>query len=206
MFLDSGDGVVFKGNVGPWYSPKFGDYHLGCDAGKNFTTQAIKAYCLHSEGHKPPKEMFLHGQTWFADEEWDGFRQGVPAETNLVGVRIREDRDIKLYRCGQNPVLRGLAYLRSDVSASLWTRGWIPRMQTYPGREVPNPLSVEVCRGEADIQVVLRDIMALTKLHFNACNFADGRPITLKFSNAVGEILTAGPYAKEPPLPFRHYV
>jgi hypothetical protein len=58
-------------------------------------------------------------------------------------------------------------------------------MQTYPGREVPNPLSIDVCRGEADIQIVLGDIMALTKLNFNACNFADGRPITLKFSNAV---------------------
>jgi hypothetical protein len=206
MFLDSGDGVVFKGNVGPWYSPKSGDFHLGREAARNLTAQAIKAYCAHSEDHKPPKEMFLHGQTWFGDEEWDGFRAGVPAETNLVGVRIREDRDIKLYRCGQNPVLRGLAYMRSDASASLWTRGWIPRMQTYPGREVPNPLLIELCRGEADIRVVLRDIMSLTKLNFNACNFADGRPITLKFSNAVGEILTAGPYKKEPPLPFRHYV
>jgi hypothetical protein len=192
MFLDSGDGVVFKGNVGQWYSPKSGDFHLRRDAAKNLTAQAVKAYCLHSEGRKPPKEMFLHGQTWFGDEEWDGFREGVPVDTNLVGVRIREDRDIKLYRCGQNPVLRGLAYLRSDTSASLWTRGWVPRMQTYPGREVPNPLAIEVCRGEADIQVVLRDITALTKLNFNACNFADGRPITLKFSNAVGEILTRG--------------
>jgi hypothetical protein len=79
-------------------------------------------------------------------------------------------------------------------------------LQTYPGREVPNALSIEVCRGEADLHVVLRDIMALTKLNYNACNFADGRPITLKFSNAVGEILTAGPHKKEPPLPFRHYI
>ena len=206
MFLDSGDGIVFKGNIGPWYSPKSGDFHLKRDAAKQITALAIKAYCSYSEGNRPPKEMFLHGQTWFGEEEWEGFKEGVPPETNLVGVRIREDREIKLYRCGQNPVLRGLAYLRSGTAASLWTRGWIPRLQTYPGREVPNPLAIEVCRGEADLGVVLRDVMALTKLNFNACNFADGRPITLKFSNAVGEILTAGPHKKEPPLPFRHYI
>jgi hypothetical protein len=206
MFLDSGDGVVFKGNVGPWYSPRSGDFHLGREAAKELAAQAVKAYCSHSEDHHPPKEMFLHGQTWFGEEEWEGFREGVPAETNLVGVRISEDREIKLYRSGQNPVLRGLAYLRSERSASLWTRGWIPRLQTYPGREVPNALSIEVCRGEANLHVVLHDIMALTKLNYNACNFADGRPITLKFSNAVGEILTAGPHKKEPPLPFRHYI
>jgi len=28
MFLDSGDGVVFKGRVGPWYTGKRGRYQL----------------------------------------------------------------------------------------------------------------------------------------------------------------------------------
>jgi hypothetical protein len=62
-----------------------------------------------------------------------------------------------------------------------------------PGREVPNPLVIDICRGVADINVVVRDILALTKLNYNACIFGDGMPITLKFADAVGEILTAGP-------------
>jgi len=41
--------------------------------------------------------------------------------------------------------------------------------------------------------VVLKDILALTKLNYNTCIFGDGMPITLKFADAVGEILTAGP-------------
>jgi len=32
----------------------------------------------------------------------------------------------------------------------------------YPGMEVPNPLPIEICQGEANIEVVLRDILALT--------------------------------------------
>src|SRR5262245_60836967 len=28
MFLDSGDGLVFKGDVGPWYAPDTGEFHL----------------------------------------------------------------------------------------------------------------------------------------------------------------------------------
>jgi hypothetical protein len=40
---------------------------------------------------------------------------------------------------------------------------------------------------------VLRDIMALTKLNYNACKFGGGSPVTLRFADAVGEILTAGP-------------
>jgi hypothetical protein len=89
----------------------------------------------------------------------------------------------------------------------LWTRGWTPRLATYPGLEVPNPLSVDICRGSASIETVLNDIMALTKLNYNACLFADGSPITLKFANAVAEVLTAGPLPSGgAPLPFMYYI
>ncbi len=40
--------------------------------------------------------------------------------------------------------------------------------------------------------------MALTKLNHNACVFGDGAPVTPKFADAVGEILS--------PLPFKHYI
>jgi hypothetical protein len=82
----------------------------------------------------------------------------------------------------------------------------VPRLRTYPGLEVPNPLYINISRGEADIQTVLADVLALTKLNYNACIYADGLPVTLKFANAVGEILTAGPMKDTPPLPFKHYI
>ena len=42
---------------------------------------------------------------------------------NLVGVRIREEPNWKLYRYGRNPLLRTLAYIESERKAVLWTRG-----------------------------------------------------------------------------------
>jgi hypothetical protein len=71
---------------------------------------------------------------------------------------------------------------------------------------VPNPLLVEIHRGEADIELVMTDVLGLTKINFNACVFADGLPVTLKFADAVGDILTAAPVGDLPPLPFRHYI
>jgi hypothetical protein len=142
----------------------------------------------------------------FEAKEWAGFKDAVGRDTNIVGVQIREERNLKLYRKGQNPVLRGLANIRSERSAHLWTRGWTPRIQTYPGREVPNPLIIDISKGEADITVVLKDILSLTKLNYNTCIFGDGMPITLKFADAIGEILTAGPIKDVPPLPFGHYI
>jgi hypothetical protein len=204
MFLDSGDGIVFKGAIGPWYTPSRGDFHLSRDAARDLVSLAVTSY--KQKKGEPPKELFLHGKVRFNQEEWRGFEDAVQLPTNLVGVRIRHDNDIKVYRTGKHPVLRGLAYIRDERTAYLWTKGFIPRLQTYPGREVPNPLLIDVCRGRADIEVVLNDIMALTKLNYNACVFADGSPVTLKFADAVGEILTAGPVERVPPLPFKHYI
>jgi hypothetical protein len=204
MFLDSGDGIVFKGDVGPWHSPGRGDFHLNRQAARELVKIAVDSY--NGKRGQPPKELFLHGKVRFNDEEWAGFREAVDSSTNLVGVRIRPDSDIKLYRKSDHPVLRGLAYIRDERTAYLWTKGFVPRLQTYPGREVPNPLLIDVCKGKVDIQVVLSDIMALTKLNYNACVFADGEPVTLKFADAVGEILTAGPIKKSAPLPFKYYI
>jgi hypothetical protein len=50
-------------------------------------------------------------------------------------------------------------------------------------------------------------IYALTKLNYNSCRHSDGLPVTLKFADAVGEILVSGPQKQQdPPLPFRHYI
>ena len=44
MFLDSGDGVVFKGAVGPWYSPCRGEFHLGRQAAQRLVSLAIETF------------------------------------------------------------------------------------------------------------------------------------------------------------------
>ena len=46
---------------------------------------------------------------------------------------------------------------------------------------------------------VLKDILALTKLNYNACIYADGEPVTLRFADKIGEILTASNEIQAPP-------
>ncbi|GGF74660.1 hypothetical protein GCM10007301_38160 [Azorhizobium oxalatiphilum] len=204
MFLHSGEGVVFKGAVGPWYSEN--DHNFKLDR-----AQAARLMTMIVEGYKDihgsyPKELFIHGKIEFGDEEWAGFTSTVPAETNLVGVQIRRQNEIKLFRFGQNPVLRGTGIIVDEKLAYLWTAGYVPRLETYPGREVPNPLTVRLRRGSAEIETVLQDVMALTKLNYNSAGFSDGLPVTLRFADLVGEILTAGPEGMSSRLPFRHYI
>jgi len=205
MFLSTGEGVVFKGAVGPWYSETEGTFHLNKAKAAELMDLVVKAY---SEIHGgPPRELFIHGQTWFEPDEWAGFESTVPAGTKLVGIRIRRQNEVKLFRYGSKPVLRGTAMIAaSKRMAYLWTVGFIPRLDTYPGREVPNPLTIDIVKGDAEIMQVLSDLMALTKLNFNTAGFSDGLPVTLRFADLVGEILTAGPNEVTAPLPFKFYI
>ncbi len=205
MFLDSGDGLVFKGAVGPWYTGKKGEFHIPYDKAKSIAETVVAAY--KRDHGVPPKELFIHGKTRITQEEWDGFSDGVPEDTNIVSIRIRNDNQTKLYGPSNNPMVRGSYLKLHERKGYLWTKGFVPRLETYQGREVPNPLSVEICFGEASIIQVFKDILGLTKVNFNRCDYSDGEPVTLRFADQVGEILTATPDAVDvPPLPFKHYI
>jgi hypothetical protein len=204
MFLDSGDGIVFRGRVGPYYNPNTKEYHLTKESAKELVAKAIESFKKENTD-KLPEEIFIHGKTYFNDEEWSGFEEAV-GNIKINGIRIRNEKIFKLFRSENYPVLRGIAYLRNNRSAFLWTKGFIPRIQSVLGLETPNPLSIQVVRGEASIRDVCKDIMSLTKLNYNTCIFCDGNPVTLKFADTIGEILTAGPNENLQILPFMYYI
>ncbi|MBL8553709.1 MAG: hypothetical protein JNL41_05485 [Phenylobacterium sp.] len=206
MFLSSGDGLVFRGALGPWYSEENREYHLSSKAAGELMASVIDGY--KDKHGRAPSQLFIHGRHRFSRQEWEGFKSAVAPETSLVGVRIRPGDEMRLFRpAASTPVLRGAAVALDDRQALLWTRGYIPRLATYPGFETPKPLSVEVTHGDADLEQVLGDVLALTKVNYNACDFASGIPVTLRFADRVGEILMASPRTAEaPPLPFRYYI
>jgi hypothetical protein len=207
MFLREGDGVVFRGANGPWKTGDY-EYHLKPDAAASLISKVLSTYReLHSA---PPKELFIHGQASFNDSEWQAFEQATPPETDLVGVRIKTTGgETKLFRDGDYPVLRGTALLLDDRNANLWTTGYVPQLDTYIGPETPNPLFITLLRSKnklPSIQTVLADIMALTKINYNTCNYNDGLPVTVRFANMVGEVLTLGSAKDADRQPFKYYV
>jgi hypothetical protein len=153
------------------------------------------------------RNLFIHARQRFSDEEWAGFQSGVPSETRLVGVRIRPSPDLRLFRSDVSvPVLRGTAVGISQREGFLWTTGYIPRLRTYPGFETPKPIHIEMKCGNGDLATVMRDILALTKINYNAGDYSSGLPVTLKFANRVGETLTASPKGMKAPPLLRFYI
>jgi hypothetical protein len=205
MFLDSGDGIVFTGENGPWYSPERGQFHLSRVAAKNLLEGVLKTY--RQFYGKELGEVFLHCRSDISPEEYKGYREACPKGVKIVGVRVRLERGgLRLYRHGSMPVIRGTFLEVSDRTGFLWASGFKPRLATYDGWEVPTPLRIDIQHGAASIQQVAKDIFGLTKLNYNACNLGDSEPVTVLFSNAVGEILVANPTVARRLPQFKFYI
>jgi hypothetical protein len=205
MFLDSGDGIVFLGQYGPWYSPARKQFHLAPEAAQELLRGVLKTY---EELEGPPlNEIFLHCRSGISTEEFEGFEKGCPAGVKLVGIRVRKEwHGVRMYREGTRPAIRGSFCAPSGRLGYLWASGFTARLRTYPGWEVPVPLSIEVQHGDADITQVARDILALTKLNYNACRLGDSEPVTIGFSDSVGEILVSNRSVKERSPKFKFYI
>ncbi|MDA0782489.1 MAG: hypothetical protein O2970_10465 [Proteobacteria bacterium] len=205
MFLSNGEGIVFRGALGPWYHTEKKEFHLDRKSAKSLISTIVSEY-TDSHG-APPKELFIHAQAAFSHEEWTGFFEGCPDTVNLVGIQITDAKDgLKLFRPGEYPVMRGMALKINERQAYLWTAGYVPRLDTYMGPETPNPIFIKVQRGKCPLDQVLQDILGLTKINFNSCLLNDRMPVTIKFANAVGDVLTSAPLDSEPKLPFKYYI
>lgn len=210
MFLDSGDGLVFVGEFGPWYSRERGEFHLPPAKAEALLRGVISTY--QQEDGRPLKEIFLHARSGVDADEYEGFKRACPPGVNLVAIRVRQDRGgLRLYRFdehpdvskrGKHPVQRGIFWQRTQRHGLLFTNGFKPRLGTYDGFEVPVPLAISIQHGSANLVQVARDILGLTKLNYNACQLGEGQPITVKYSDRVGEILLANPGL--PPSKWKH--
>lgn len=207
MFLSEGDGVVFRGANGPWMTEDK-QFHLSSLAAKNLISKVLTTY--KSKFGSFPKELFIHGRTNFSKDEWSSFCDAAPSETNLVAIRIRPTSgDVKLFREGDYPCLRGTAILANERNAYLWTSGYAPRIDTYLGPETPNPLFITILKHTGElptIKSVMTDIMGLTKINYNGCNFSESLPVTIRFADKVGEVLVMGSAGDAARQPFKFYI
>jgi hypothetical protein len=199
LFLDSGDGIVFVGDFGPWYSKETEEFHLTSPAAEKMLRGTISAY--KEQDGRPLKEVFLHSRSGINRDEYDAFQRALPAGVKLTAIRVRKDKlgprlmrwdsHPKGSRRGMHPVLRGTFWQQSQRHGYLFTSGFKPRIGAYDGWEIPVPLSITVQYGDTDLLQVAKDILGLTKLNYNACQLGESEPITVKYSSAIGEILLA---------------
>lgn len=105
----------------------------------------------------------------------EGFQTGGTDRTNIAGVRTKETHgESKLFCDGDYSVMWGTASILNDRNVLLCTKGFVPRLDTFIDPEIPILLSITVLRSSGDlpdIRTVLSDIIGLTKINYNSCNY-----------------------------------
>ncbi len=88
----------------------------------------------------------------------------------------------------------------------LYTMGYIPALRGYPRGYVPDPLAVTEHHGQASMERICTELMALSKMNWNCADFGATEPVTLRFSRQVGEIMSEIGDGEEPKPQFKFYM
>jgi hypothetical protein len=187
-FTSSGDGYVLRGSSFEWDETENGrSPHLDESGSADLIRGVLDLYKRQNRGSLPSR-IVLHKTSRFWEEELAGFQSACSIVPQHDFVSFGS-RGLQFYRPGDYPPLRGTYVKLSDTDLLLYTVGYIPYLRTYPGARIPQPLEVIEHHGDSPWNVVLEEILALTKMNWNTAAFACSEPITVAFSRKVGQIL-----------------
>lgn len=199
-FNYEGKGLVFIGKQFEWDPQRHNtpSPHLTYDYARDLIAMVLAEY-ERFNGVRPTR-IVIHKTTDFWTgtinaefAETEGLKKGIldtlGNDIYLDLVTIKSSKFKLLRTDGQYPVIRG-SFLEIDRNYGiLYTTGYIPYFETFPGTHIPRPLDIIKFEGDTSIHSLSQEILALTKLNFNNCNYYDGLPITIRFAQKVGEII-----------------
>jgi hypothetical protein len=191
-FTSAGDGYILRGESFEWIkSHRESSPHMSATSAANLMRDVLKLYQDQNKGALPAR-VVLHKSSRFWEDELEGFRDACKVLPAADFVAFG-NRGIQFYRPGQYPPLRGTYIKFSDTEFALYTSGYVPYLKTYPGPRVPRPLDIVEHYGDSPWDLMLREVLALTKMNWNTADFSCSMPITLAFSQRVGQILAEMP-------------
>jgi hypothetical protein len=203
-FNEYGDGLVLRGQDFVWNAEAYGrSPHLNHEQAKALIDQVLKQYI--DEVKQIPRRVVIHKSSRFWPDEEEGFRDALAGVAYNDLVAVRPNNRVRLLREGQYPPLRGTVFTVDDIQY-LYTTGFISVMKAYPHGHVPSPLQIADHIGDTSSTKILQEILLLTKMNWNTTAFADLRPITLRFSQFVGDIMREIPPNREPLPQFKFYM
>jgi hypothetical protein len=204
-FTAAGDGYVLRGGTFEWDERRQGKSpHLDKQLAASLLRDVIELYQKQNRGSLPTR-MVVHKSSRFWEEELAGFEEACELVPRRDFVALGS-RGLQFYRKGDYPPLRGTYVKFSEADLLLYTVGYVPFLRTYPGARVPQPLEVLEHVGDSPWDVVLKEVLALTKMNWNTADFACWDPITTAFSRRVGQILAEVPAGMKIRPEYRFYM
>ena len=187
VFNERGEGMAVRG-AAAYVDKDDRQIHLRSDDAYSLVDKALTAY--KTEHHHAPARVVIHKSSASSDEELDGFLDAAQSHAvHSVDIMSIYSPDVKLFRVGAYPPLRGTYLTLGDDSAVLYTKGSVNFFETFPGMYVPQTLGIRFDDVEESPLSLGAEVLALTKMNWNNTQFDGYEPITLVASRKVGRIL-----------------
>lgn len=149
--------------------------------------RVIKAY--EDETGIAPSRVVVHKTSRYQPEEEAGFRRAALASVPACDLVWMVETSFRLLRKGMEEPWRGTLCSVGRDEHYLFTTGYVPYWDEYPGPHIPAPLQIGVVGG-GDVRERAKEILALSKMNWNSAEGIARQPITLSFARKVGTIMT----------------
>jgi hypothetical protein len=187
IFTESGHGMIARSDSFKWETKSAP--HLTEASARGLLIEALNVYKEHHDDQLPNR-VVIHKTSTYDESELKGFRdalEGVPKHDFLA---LSDDRrDVFLYRNGDNPLLRGTHLSIGRRSHFVYTMGFIPYFDSYPHPRIPRPLEIVEHFGDTPPSELSKELLGLSRLNWNTTDYCTFWPVTLSYSQKVGEIL-----------------
>jgi len=200
-FSSEGEGFALKGDSVPRSQESGRTAHLTSEQASKLARRILAEY--RERTGQDPSRLVLHKTTQFTRDERRGFSE-VFDQIPVVEFMNLAPSDFRLVQRSAYPPKRGTLCRINDDATYLFTTGYIPEWQTYPGMHIPVPLKI-LTERDTDIVRAAADVLALARMNWNTAFDTTGAPITLRFARQVGGIM-AEVGQREPSPSYRFYM
>lgn len=201
VFNDKGEGTILRGGIAH-KSQEDHEVHLPKGSAELLLKNAIENYRSANNGRRPDR-VVIHKSSGYDMAELEGFNSAVEeAEVEFADLLALNRSEIRFFRYGAYPPLRGTHVILDDETSILYTRGSVPFYRKYPGPYVPKTLQIRYFQTERSQSELAAEILALTKLNWNKTQFDSFYPITLGGSKQIGTIYKWCPNPPSQPIKY----
>ncbi len=200
VFDEQGKGVILRGSPVE-IDKKDRQPHLTEQQAYELLKNAIRGY-KDAEGTYP-RRVVVHKSSKYTEEEKEGFSKAIEEEeiSTFDFITIFES-DIRLFRIGNYPPLRGTCLELTETQYLLYSKSSVDYYQTYAGMYIPQPIEIRIAELNSSPLKICEEVLALTKMNWNKTQFDGKMPITIDCARSVGKIMK---YVKEDETPSKKY-
>lgn len=206
-FDEHGEGLVLRGHSFEWdgRAEKSKSPHLSEEQAHALVSMVLERY--QKEMKQVPRRVVVHKTSQFWPAERKGFQEAIAARVAQYDLMALEYQSaVRLITTSKYPPLRGTRFSIGDLDF-LYTTGFIASLKQFHALHVPSPIRISDHIGQdTPRDMLLREILALTKLNWNSAAFGGSFPITLEFSTKVSDVLKEVPDNLEPLPQFKFYI